>query len=117
MPRPTIHCPHCSRELYHLHTPHCSWCGADLPNEEYQKVALPFGVPLTPDLPPLLPDNAWVQSPASRAWKLLNQNPAFGAKLILSLIAVLMLVVRVVLIPVAYSFQKMWHTHHLLPLH
>ncbi len=42
MPRPTIHCPQCHRELYHLRHRHCLWCGADIPREQFELVAAPL---------------------------------------------------------------------------
>ena len=41
MPRPTIHCPLCHRELFNLRHRHCLWCGADIPREQFELVAAP----------------------------------------------------------------------------
>ena len=76
MTRPLIHCPSCHRELYHLHLPECSWCGAAISAEEFQKVALPPGSsvpPMQDALPILMPmtEPSW----GSSRWGLFNQNP------------------------------------------
>lgn len=39
MPRPTIHCPQCRRELFNLHHPWCLWCGASIAPEQFELVA------------------------------------------------------------------------------
>ena len=39
MPRPTIHCPQCRRELFNLHHPRCLWCGASIAPEQFEMVA------------------------------------------------------------------------------
>ncbi len=78
MSRPTIYCPQCHRELYHLHTPHCLWCGADLPEEQFEQVALPPGDRPVTDLPPLLPEmlpTGFYQS--SFGWKPFSQQPSY----------------------------------------
>ena len=56
MPRPTIHCPQCRRELFNLHHPWCLWCGASIAPEQFELVAqcrredqaLPQPLPLLP---------------------------------------------------------------------
>ena len=57
MSRPTIHCPACGRELFHLRRPQCLWCGARLPPNGFQQVAAPPGPEpcLFPALPPPSP--------------------------------------------------------------
>lgn len=42
MPRPSIRCPSCHRELFNLRHRHCLWCGADIPREQFELVAAPF---------------------------------------------------------------------------
>lgn len=39
MPRSTIHCPQCRRELLNLHHPWCLWCGANITPEQFALVA------------------------------------------------------------------------------
>ena len=70
MPRSTTLCPQCHRELYHLHTPHCSWCGAALPEEQFAQVALLPGGMLVTGLPPLLPNSRLGGNPEP-----FSQNP------------------------------------------
>ena len=107
MPRPTITCPSCHRKLYHLHTPHCSWCGADLPEEQFEQAALPPGdMPVT-DLPPLLPETpptGFYQG--NFGWGLFNQQPAYQQqKYQLNLnITQIVLIVCLLLTPLAYFF-------------
>lgn len=56
MPRSTIHCPQCRRELFNLHHPWCLWCGASIAPEQFEQVAMrrasdasePQPVPLLP---------------------------------------------------------------------
>lgn len=117
MERPTIHCPHCGRELYHLHNPHCSWCGADLPEQEFEKVALPLGELPTPDLPPLQADNAWMQPQSSNGWGLFNQNSTYQQqKYQIDLnITQVVLFVCLLLIPAAYFFWQNWQRHQVAP--
>ena len=60
MPRPTIHCPQCRRELFNLHHPWCLWCGASIAPEQFELVAAP-PAPENPafqqPMPLLLPPN------------------------------------------------------------
>ena len=61
MPRPTIHCPQCHRELFNLHHPRCLWCGAEITAEQFALVAAPPSAAGSPSqqpipiLPPLYP--------------------------------------------------------------
>ena len=40
MPRSTIHCPQCRRELFNLHHSWCLWCGANVTQEQSEQVAM-----------------------------------------------------------------------------
>jgi hypothetical protein len=112
MPRQMIICPSCHRELHHLHRPQCSWCGAEMTEEEFEKVALPLGEAPTPDLPPLLPDNSWIDSSSGyRGWNFLSpQNYQFEMKF--NQVA---LVICVLLISLAYFLWEKFQVHPLLP--
>lgn len=105
MPRPIIHCPQCRRELYHLHTPRCSWCGADIAEEEFEQVALPPGDMQVTDLPPLLPETpptGFFQR--SSGWGLFNPQPDYRQqKYQFDLnITQIVLIVCLLLMPLAY---------------
>lgn len=56
MPRPTIPCPQCRRELFNLHHPWCLWCGANITPEQFEQVAQrQHWADPDPQLSPLLP--------------------------------------------------------------
>jgi hypothetical protein len=56
MSRPTILCPGCGRELFHLNRPQCVWCGARLSQEQFEEVAAPPTAPsaFSPPMPPIM---------------------------------------------------------------
>lgn len=74
MPRPTIICPQCHRELFNLRRPHCLWCGARISLEQFEQVAAPLE---SPDFSfqqtmPLLPPTYGVSPFSFRAFQRLN---------------------------------------------
>jgi hypothetical protein len=112
MSRPIIICPSCHRELYHLHQAQCSWCGADLPENEFEKVALPIGELPTPDLPPL-PQSALPTgfSQGNFGWGPLSpQNYQLSLNFNLAL-----LLICVMLIPLAYFLWERSQVHQIVP--
>ena len=54
MPRSTIHCPLCHRELFSLRHRHCLWCGANITREQFEMVAAP-PLPEDPAFQQLMP--------------------------------------------------------------
>jgi hypothetical protein len=121
MSRPIIICPSCHRELYHLHLPQCSWCGADIPEEEFEKVALPPGELPTPDLPPIPPlplmGTSWMgRSTQPFMIKPFIFQPAspWKRKLKIAFSAIIMCLLLARLADFIYT---LWQVHSFLPLH
>ena len=121
MSRPTILCPACGRELYHLRRPQCLWCGARLPADEFQQVALPPGTPL-PLSPPMPPPPPILQTPwIGRGWVPFDGNPFPLIKRSVSpwerrlRIAGAALFVRVMLARLAEIAYSVWRVHQMLP--
>ncbi len=74
MPRPTIHCPQCHREIFNLRRPLCLWCGANIPHEQFEQVAaLPTAVGPQEPMPLFLPPPVYGAVPFGLgAWRRLN---------------------------------------------
>ena len=124
MSRPTIQCPHCSRELFNLRYPHCSWCGTELMEEEFQKVAKPPGSysPPASNPMPILPPTVGMFR-FGRAWQPFNASPfrlikrsvsPWERKLRIVGAALFICLMLAHLLEAGYA---MWRMHQLLPLH
>ena len=125
MSRPTILCPGCGRELFHLYRPQCVWCGARLSQEQFEEIAAPPTAPsaLSPPMPFIPPTTgfSWFGG-SSRG--LFEGNPFPLIKRSVSpwekklRIAGAALFVAVMLARLAEIAWNMWNlSHRMPPLH
>ena len=122
MPRPTIHCPSCHRELFNLRHRHCLWCGAEIPREQFELVAAPpapedpaFQQPMPLLLPPTYGTAFGLG--AFRRWnptRLINGSVSpWERKLRIAGAAVGLCFVAAKLAEVLWS---LWRLHQIMPL-